>query len=233
MTVDDGGEVVLADSKNRRLVWLSSAGEWLREAQFSLPNARGWGSATVSGILALENGRYLLAREGGDSQWVVLTGKGDLERIVPPSWSGFQHMHPLQTHGKVAKGSLGTWVFGFAVGNGFFVFAEPGSPRSYPYVEHVDFPTVVTSRLPSGGVRIAYGNRPVRAIQDMDIRDNTLMTLVRNWMLDRYDLATGDYISTIVLPGPVTGVATYGDALLVIDAAGMFPAITALQEKER
>lgn len=233
MTVDDGGEVVLADSKNRRLVWLSSAGEWLREAQFSLPNARGWASATVSGILALENGRYLLAREGGDSQWVVLTGKGDLERIVPPSWSGFQHMHPLQTHGKVAKGSLGAWVFGFAVGNGFFVFAEPGSPRSYPYVEHVDFPTVVTSRLPSGGVRIAYGNRPVRAIQDMDIRDNTLMTLVRNWMLDRYDLATGDYISTIVLPGPITGVATYGDVLLVIDAAGMFPAITALQEKER
>ncbi len=233
MTINHRGEVVLADSKNRRLVWLSSTGEWLREVPTELPRAGGqWLNGVVVGIVALETGDYVLARDGAEP-WVIVSEAGDVVGVVPSPWTGFGEMHSLQTHGKVTGGSADRWVFGFAVGNGFFLFEGGEARSSHPYAEHFDFPPVVGSVLPSGHFQLSFPYRPPRAAQDMTMRADTLLVLVRDWMLDRYALGTGSYIGTVVLPGPARGVAVSGDTLLVIDAVGMFPAVIALQQKEK
>lgn len=141
-------------------------------------------------------------------------------------------MHPMQTMGEVATGPQHT-AFGFSFGNGFFVWSGTDSIRSYPYVEHADFPTVVRTQLGPGQVGHSWLRRPDQSAQDIAIRGDTLIVLVRNWILDMYDLNTGDYLSTTVLPTPARGLAVFREAYLLIDARGLFPTVIALQERRQ
>lgn len=227
MTVNREGKVVLADSGNQRLVWLSPTGEWLQEAPFP-PVAGQWVSGRVTGIVALGGGGYILVRDGPES-WVTVSEAGTVGSDVPSPWSGFAEMHSLQTLGETAGGASDRWAFGFVVGNGFFVFDSLKLLGSYPYAEHVDFPAVVASRLPSGGFRVSYPERPIQAASDMTVRGDTLLMLVRGSMVDRYLLTTGEYMGTTTLPGPSRGIAVSGDALFVIDGVGLFPTVTLLR----
>ena len=229
--INGNDEVVLADSGNQRLVWVSSEGQWLREVRLR-PVSEDWTSGMVAGIVSLEGGGYVLARDASQQPWTIVSETGDTSRVVPSPWQGFGGMNWLQTHGQLSGGAGRRWVFGFAVGNGFFVFADSAAQGIYPYVEHMDFPSVITAGLPGGGFRLSYARTPVRAAHDMTVSGDTLLVLVRNWRLDRYDLTTGGYIDTVELPGPMRGVATFGSALMFIDMAGMFPAITVLQPRE-
>lgn len=225
MTVDTRTELVLADSGNRRLIWLSAQGNWLRAR--SLPRPTGtWVTGTVNGIVALDIGGYIL-HTMDDALLVPVAEDGDGEDPVPVPWTTVRSMDPLLTYGEIASGKDERWVFGFGVGNGFFVFSGRNPQGSYPYVEHVDFPTLVRSQIP-GGFRVTYSARPTRSAQDMAIRGDTLLVLARNWQLDRYRLETGEYLESTALPGPIRRFAFAGDTLLAIDAAGLFPAITAL-----
>ena len=227
MTVNNN-EVVLADSGNRRLVWISAQGEWLRANPLPQP-AGAWVTGTVNGLVPLEKGGYIL-QTMDDALLVPIAESGVAEDPVPVPWTGVGNMDPLLTYGEVASGKGERWVFGFGVGNGFFVFSGRNPQGAYPYVEHVDFPTLVRSRVP-GGFRVSYSARPTRSAQDMAIRGDTLLVLARNWQLDGYRMDTGEYLESTVLPGPIRRFAVAGDTLLVIDAAGMFPAITALLMK--
>ncbi len=229
MTVSPQGEVVLADSGNRRLVWLSGEGRWLRAV--SLPQPAGeWVTGTVNSIVAQDGSSYIL-NTMDDVRLLRVSETGASEGPVSVPWTGFRNMDPLQTYGELASGPDGRWVFGFGVGNGFFIFSGADPQGSYPYIEHVDFPPLVRSSTP-GGFSVSYPERPTRSAQDMAIGGDTLLVLARNWGLDRYSLNTGEYVESTAFPGPVRRFAFAGDTLLVIDAVGLFPAITALRARK-
>ncbi|MCY4399490.1 MAG: hypothetical protein OXE96_09155 [Gemmatimonadetes bacterium] len=250
LDVNAQGEVVLADTGNGRLLWVSGGdGTWLREV--GLPE----GTINVDAVASLEGDHYILsslmyatALATPDSnsrgpitayRWVRLSATGEMEGLVPFPWDGFHSMSFLQTVGSIAgarssSGGGQRWVFGFGLGNGFFVFndsvAEP-----YPYVRHADFPEVETGGLTGGrdGFRVGFPEGPPeRVARDMAIRGDTVFVLAGNyWEIDRYESATGQYLDSMLLPVPLSQFAVGRDALIGIVAGGMYPQVIALRAK--
>lgn len=249
LDVNAQGEVVLADSGNGRLHWLSGDGAWLREV--GLPD----GTINVDAVASLEGDQYILsslmysaALATSESisrgpltayRWVRMSATGEMEGLVPFPWDGFRSMSFLQTVGNIAGARSSTaggprWVFGFGLGNGFFVFndsvAEP-----YPYVRHADFPVVETGGLGGGrdGFRAGYRDgRPERVARDVAVRGDTVFVLAGNyWEIDRYESATGQYLDSVLLPVPLSQVAVARDVLVGIVAGGMYPQVIALRAK--
>ena len=237
IAVDERGQVVIGDSRNRRLTWLTGTGMWIREA--TLPQSTGeMTTGVIEGIVPLRGGEYIVYQ--GDVQpWIRVADSGQLVEVVPLPWSGFRQMHPMQTLGKVTPGSSrGLWIFGFSHGNGFFVFSGTGNTVAYPYIDHSSFRDLVVQPIGGGrqGVqmRLDYPSGAVRrTAQDLAIRADTLYVLVQNQVLDRYSVSNGEYLESIVLPGPIIRMAMTGDTLLVIDGTGLFPSISALRQKEK
>ncbi len=200
LDVNVQGEVVLADSGNGRLQWLSGDGQWLREA--GLPD----GTINVDAIASLEGGDYILsslmhasaltALESAPTgpaanRWVRVSAEGEVDGLVPLPWDGFRSMSFFQTVGSIAgarspSSSGGRWwVFGFGLGNGFFVFNDSVS-APYPYVRHSDFPEVETGGLTGGrtGFRVGYRDRPGRVARDVAMRSDTvsLRATIGSWI---------------------------------------------------
>lgn len=167
MAVNDRGEVVLADSGNRRLLWISGSGNWLREAPLPAPGQ--WATGTVNGIVPLAHGGYILDTMAPDP-WLRLSERGEPVAVIASPWEGLGDMHPLQRYGRVTGGRGNLWVFGFALGNGFFLFNDRSSRGAYPYIAHSDFPAVVATTLPNGNVRLSYPVRPTPTAQDLAVR---------------------------------------------------------------
>ena len=165
--------------------------------------------------------------------WLRLSERGEPVAVIASPWEGLGDMHPLQRYGRVTGGRGNLWVFGFALGNGFFLFDDRSSLGAYPYIEHSDFPSVVATTLPNGNVRLSFPVRPTPTAQDFAVRADTLLVLVNNRGLDRYDLTTGSYVETTVLPRPVHRVAVSGDGLLVIEGYELFPTVTSLRRQAR
>lgn len=227
MTVGRNGDVVIVDSGNRKLVWLSSSGQWLRER--ALPPAKGkWVTGTTRGIVALNSGRYVLYGDGPDP-WVLYSESGQIQSPVPSPWDGFDGMHPLQTQGVVAGAHDERWVFGFSLGNGFFVFSGLETLGSFSYVEHFGFPTVVATRSAKGGFSLSYAGRPTQSANDLIVQDETLLVLTRSRLLDRYDLNTGVYEGTVTLPGRARRVASWDGGLLVVDGSKLVPTVVSMR----
>lgn len=228
MAVNGREEVVLADSGNRRLIWISETGNWLREAPFPAPGQ--WSSGAVNGIVPLADGGYILDTMAPEP-WLRMSERGEPVAVVASPWEGLDAMHPLQRYGEVAGGRGNLWVFGFALGNGFFLFDDRSPRGSYPYIEHSEFPAVIVTELSDGRFRLRYSARPERTAQDLAVRADTLLVLVNNRGLDRYDLSTGSYLETTVLPRPVHRVAVSAYGLLVVEADELFPTVTSLRRQ--
>lgn len=229
LTINRQAEVVIADSGNRRLVWLSSAGIRLRDVPVpSLLSERG--TAEVNGIVSLADGGYVLDTMGSN-RWWRLSELGQIEGRITHPWRGWVTMNPLQTYGQVSGGRGNTWVSGFGIGNGFFVFKGDHLLGSYPYVEHIDFPALVTTELSSNRFAISYTRRPRIAALDIDVHGDTLFVLSDSGNLDRYAI-TGEYLDTTILPSSsVAGIAVSGTALMYIDTQGITPVVIAVQTR--
>ena len=237
IVVDERGQVVIGDTRNRRLIWLTGTGTWTREATLP-PPAGELTTGVLEGIVPLPRGEYIVYQ--GDVQpWIRVAESGELVEAIPLPWSGFRQMHPMQTLGEVTHGpSTALWIFGFSHGNGFFVFSDSHDPVAYPYIDHSRFRDLVVQPLGGGrkgfGLRLDYPPGEVRrTAQDLATRADTLYVLVENRVLDRYSVSTGKYLESIALPSPIMRMAMTGDTLLVIDATGLFPSISALRQKEK
>lgn len=225
VTVNNNDEILLVDSGNRRLVWLTSTGDWSREIPFP-PEVED--DVLVDGVVALGDGRYVLNHRT-EVPWTIISETGESFQRIPSPWSGFQAMHPLQTLGEVAAGNGTRWAFGFGLGNGIWVFDGDNLIEVHSYVQHATFPPVVASNFADGGFMLSYAQRPISVAHDMTVHHDTLLVLATSSWVDRYHLSTGEYHGTTILPFTASGVAALGDTLLLIDASGIFPSVTALK----
>lgn len=229
LTINGEGDVVIADSGNRRLVWLSSAGTQLRDVPVpAMLSERG--TTEINGIVSLMDGGYVLDTMGSN-RWWRLSELGQLEGRITHPWHGWSAMDPLQTYGRVSGGQGNIWVFGFGIGNGFFVFDGDHPIGSYPYVEHIDFPALVTTELSNNRFAVSYTKRPHIAALDIAVQGDTLFVLSVSGNLDRYTIA-GEYLGTTILPSSsVAGIAVSGTALMYIDTQELTSVIIAVQTR--
>lgn len=105
-----------------------------------------------------------------------------------------------------------------------------------PYVLHTDFPEVHSMR--QGFARLLqHASRPVESGLSVSVRGDTLFVLFGGperelWgrRLDRYDLRTGSYVTTDVLPHWATrGVVGESGRLFTVNSSALFPSIVALE----
>ena len=226
----DGG-VVLADSGNCRLVFLSAAGVLVEErslrCDFSL----------IEGVAVLSSGDIVLDTNG-DAPWSLATDSEYTDLPVP--WTGFLEMPFLQRYGNVVSWGDDGWVFGFETGNGWFVWRRGRELATFPYVEHTPFPEVTISRRSGDGVVTTITRmvtRPPLSAYAIDAWMDTLYVLPggvtkhRRRVLDKYSIPDGRYQHSVGLPGMGTAnyIAVVGGTVFIIEAQDYFPYITALR----
>ena len=237
MTQSPGGGLVLVDSGNRRLVYLSDSGILEREVPLRVDGV------VINGIAAV--GSDLVLSTTGDSPFVVVSAEtGRRLDVEPMPWDGFEELSVLQRYGTIIgpAGGSDRWVFGFAVGNGWFVFERDRVLGTYPYVEHTEFPMVVVTRSRSGETVRTSQRTPVRpdpAGYDLAVRGDTLAVLfggatsAQLRVIDRYDLRTGQYLSSMLLPRWVHSFATVDDMMFVgYLEEDLYPVLLALRYEE-
>ena len=237
MALGPGGSVVLADSGNRRLLTVASDGRTLREVP--LPA----GIVHVEAIDVLSSGAYVLKvyvmpTEDRSGPWVIVSQDGHLLGSPSVPWEGFRQRAPIELSGHlVATSHDDRWIFGFGTGNGWFVFDSLLSAGTHPYVEHTDFPVSV-SQSDGNAVRTSFTTRPVVSANSLVVRQDTLIVLFggltsdQHRVLDKYDIESGSYLSSLRLPHSARRFAVGpDDTVFTIDVSGVFPTIVALQVK--
>ena len=171
-----------------------------------------------------------------------MASDGGFVREMPAPWNGFLSKNFLQVTGSVFSAGGGQWGFAFETGNGWFVYSssDVGSPVAYPYVEHVNFPELISSRKVEGeSVQISAGfaTRPIYSGYDVDVKADTFFVLsggsINREKLDVYMVGDGRYVETRSLPGRFTRFAISGDTVFVIDRRGISPVILSLHPQEK
>ena len=239
MDVAPDGSVVLVDSGNRRVVRLSADGQLLGEARVP---GRGWLSARSAA--ALRDGRLAVAGSPGARSLLAMWGPddGDIAPVRLPGGFGFgEFRHYLQHRGSVVRWGDSGWVFGFLVGNGWMAFRGGELLGTYPYIEHVDFPKLREVRNGNSVSRRPV-RRPAETGRSLSVVGDTLFVLFggenesrfRGWVLDKFDVRSGTYLGTDVLPHYANRAVVDGDRAFTIHFGGgsaLFPRIVALARR--
>lgn len=231
MTAWRSGGVVLADSGNRRLLYFSPDGLLAKEV-----TVRDESFALISGVVELADGTVVLDTDGPTPWLLVSPGTGETTP-VPAPWEGFDRMNYLQRSGGIG-GSGATWAFGFVAGNGFFVMEHDVVVGTYPYVEHADFPEVGVSSPERGTTIVRLLSRPKYSGYALSLREDTMFVLpggttsARMRVLDKYNLSTGRYMASQMLPGTASNFAVAGNDqvyLAATDQSGLFPMLLSVR----
>lgn len=220
------GSVVLVDSSNRRVVRLSADGRLLEEER-SPPR-----SITVQSVAALRDGRLVVAGQPGTSSPLALWDRDNVVAAELPASLG--EVHPMQHQGRLVRWRDTKWVFGFRVGNGWTTFRDAEVLGIYPYVEHSDFPRLRQVRR-RNQVSIRVMSRPTETGQSLSVVGDTLFVLfggkVRGRVLDKFDLRSGAYLESEVLPHSAYEAVVGEDRVFTIEPWGMYPRIVALARR--
>lgn len=230
----DGG-VVLADSSNCQLVFITAGGVVARGHR---PVCH---SSLFEGIAVLATGDIVLDTSGSPP-WVLESATGAEGVLVSSPWKGFETMPFVQRYGRIASwGGDAGWVFGFTTGNGWFVFERSEVNGVFPYVEHTDFPEVTVSQRSDGDVTRTMTRvvrRPLVAAYDIDTQADTLYVLSRGSapsgrIMDKYSIGSGAYLHSHLLPDGSTSLAVHDSTVFIIDHhQGLYSRITALQTRK-
>ena len=219
MTLDGDGNVVLVDHGNRRIVTLSSEGRLLREVPLAID------AGYVSGVAVLQSNQYVMATDGA-APWILVNRAGQqVQEVESPR--ALAQLSFLQRTGLITKWKQDHWVFGFQNGNGWFTFRSGAMELASPYVEHTEFPPRDAVRLPIG--------ETVHSAASISVHGDTLAVLFAGstrgqlHLLDRYDLQTGDYLNSLVLPQPVKHAAVASQGTVFVVTYDLFPTVMALR----
>ena len=239
MDVAPDGSVVLVDSRNRRVVRLGADGQLLGEAR-----APGSGWIDIGSMAALQGGRLAVAGRTGRRSLLALwgEGEGDVVSARLPAGFGFgEPYHRLQHRGSLARWGDGGWVFGFLVGNGWMAFQGSELVGVHPYVEHMDFPKLREVRR-GNTISRQMVRRPAETGRSLSVVGDTLFVLFggenesrfRGWVLDKFDVRSGVYLETDILPHYANRAVVFGDKAVTVHFGGgaaLFPRIVALARR--
>lgn len=216
------GSVVLVDSGNRRVVRLSADGRLLEEVPVP---AR---SSFVTSVAALRGGRFVV--DGGVEGSFLALWDGD-DAVAVESPTGLGRAFALLQQGTVVRWGENGWVFGFFYGNGWATYREAQLLDVFPYVEHFDFPR---ARQVGQGMRMT--RRPTETGRSLSVVGDTLFVLfggekVAGRALDKFDLRSGAYLETEVLPHFANAAVVGEDRVFTIEAWDVHPRIVALARR--
>ena len=226
--IDVGADrsVVLVDSGNRRVVRLSADGRFLEETLAPVSVI-----GTVQSVAALQGGRLAVAGRVGGSVLALWDGGNVVVAELPVSLG---EAHPMQHQGRLVRWGETGWVFGFRVGNGWATFQDAALLGIYPYVEHSDFPRLRQVRRGSQ-VRTRVMTRPTETGQSLSVVGDTLFVLfggtARGRVLDKFDLWSGAYLETEVLPHFAYEAVVGKDRVFTIEGGGVYPRVVALARR--
>lgn len=137
-------------------------------------------------------------------------------------WPPFSSIATLARQGYGAVGDGNTWVFGFNMGDGFFVFdslrARPFTGR---YVEPIAFPDV-TVRPHRGGASEELSRFLPSALalslmgRELAVLFGGTDTTVKAKVIDVFSTTSGRYEYSVRLPQKARGIAARGDVLYVL-----------------
>lgn len=217
MALNASGNLVLVDSGNRRIVTLSPEGQLLDEVPLAID------AGYVFGIVGLGSAGYVMATDG-PAPWVLVDQEGKQVRVADTP-EGVGALSFLQRFGLITKWRQDRWVLGFQHGNGWFTFRSSAVALASPYVEHTESPS--------------YDAHPsdvtVYSAISLSVRGDTLAVLFagstrgRSHWLDRYDLQTGDYLDSLMLPQPVQQAAWGRQGSFFVVTYDTFPTLMALR----
>ena len=229
--VDVHGNVVILDNPNRRITTISPNGEMISESPF--PVEIGYTAA----VAALDNGDLAVAHLGGP--WTLLSKAGEFLAHVTPPWSDVADKHFLEIVGqsRPVRGS-DRWVYSLDAAGEWFVFTGSDVQGRYSHVENVPFAEVMVSRTENGGSQARYQRRPIFTTADLALRGDTLFVLFfgtsrySGRIIDKYDVNTGGYIESLLLPNRTTGV-TFGrdNTMFAASDSRLFHTVSALRYK--
>lgn len=229
LDVNAQGNAVIVDNLNRRIVTIGRDGRLIRER--SLAREIGIPSA----VAVLGNGNLAVAHMSGP--WALLSSDGDLLEAVEPPWEGFVDKPFLELVGQaIAVRGTNRWVYSFDTAGEWIVFDGAKVVGRYPHIEHLPFSRTLITEAPTGGVMTSYDGSPTHTTLDLAVREDTLFVLFqgatehRGRILDKYDVNSGDYLGSVLLPGRASGVAVGDDGLVfTVDDSQLFYSITALR----
>lgn len=126
-------------------------------------------------------------------------------------------------------------MFGFFSGNGWATFREAKLLGIFPYVEHSEFPRTGYARH-GKRLRTWVAARPVESGRSLSVVGDTLFVLfggetVAGWALDKFDLRTGTYLETDILPHYSNSAVVGNDRVFTVEAWDMHPRIVALARR--
>lgn len=127
MTRSPDGGVAIVDSGNRRVVWITEAGDFKGES------AIGEVAGSIEDVVALGSGRYVLETTG--PSWPVLSASGEFQTLAEFPWDQLSTMSSLQRQGEIAHARDDRWVFAFRYGNGWLRFDGAIAQGASPFVE--------------------------------------------------------------------------------------------------
>lgn len=227
MDVEQDGSVVLVDSGNRRVVRLSADGSPL-ETNRTPEQGR-----FVDDVAALPGRRLAVTGGGPGSVLALWDGDGVVEPALPTE---FGKPNPLHHQGGLVRWGDEGWVFGFRYGNGWMTFRGTELVGVFPYVEHSDFPKVREVRQ-GNRWHMQMTRRPAENGLSLSVVEDTLFVLfggesqLRGRLLDKFDVRSGAYLGTDVLPHYANEAVVSWDRVFTVEAWDVFPSIVALARR--
>lgn len=118
---------------------------------------------------------------------------------------------------------------------GWATFRAAHARGVFPYVEHSDFPKARQVRQ-GNTVRMQMTARPVETGRSLSVVGDTLFVLfggeaATGWVLDKFNLDTGAYLESDVLPHSANLGVVSKDRAFTIETWGAYPRIVALARR--
>lgn len=216
MALERDAGVVLVDPGNRRIVRIDRDGRLVGEVPLRID--AGW----VFDVVVLSSGTYVMQTSGSDP-WVLVDSTG-MQIGVADAPQGLADFTVPQRAGSIVKWKDEQWAFGFETANGWFTFDREVSALGSPYVEHTDVLPANATQPPPGTVPSGYS---------LSVRGDTLAVLfmgrtrARSRLIDRYDMHSGSYLDSLILPMPAKAASVGPQGQVFVVTYDEFPTVMA------
>lgn len=215
--MDGLGRAVVLDPGNQRIAVVDSSGHFVRRVPIT---AVGWAEQ----VLPLGDSRYVLATTDSMRPFAVLDSAGVVVERFGIPWEAFASLDPLARQGAIAQVGGDRWIYGFVMGDGWFVF-DGTKPQDRPgrYVEHTDFPGVTQTRSGNSVTTRMEKFVPCSACS-LSGSDSVLYvhfggyTSEQKRLVDRYAIADRRYLGSYRLPVAASAVVMFGGRAYVLQS---------------